>query len=224
MNISTRLLSLSGILIIASGLVACADLQMRPQPEPLPPEPVPPGAVSPGPNGMHSWSAMLGPTSVPAGWQVIPCDNPTLLCVYVDGDIVGTVELFTETVAGSSFGAKLAEAGGDQDVALKAWATDFYASMEQDRTMGAPTLKFSSQAPEVAPVGSLSGIRYSFSTSHDNGTLADYSLGYAATDGTTLYVIATGLIVGDPTGSFSDYEAMQQFEPHLAEIIAGLNL
>ncbi|MBD0336260.1 MAG: hypothetical protein ICV62_12285 [Cyanobacteria bacterium Co-bin13] len=224
MNIATRLLSLSGSLLIIASLTACADLQMRPQPAPLPPEPVPPGAMSSIPTDLPSWSAILGSTSAPAGWQVSPCENPTLLCVYVDGDIIGTVELFTETVAGSNFGAKMAEAGGDRDAALRAWATEFYTSIEQDRKLGAPTLQFSSQAPEAVPVGDLSGIRYSFTTNHANGTLADYSLGYAATDGTTLYVIATGMIAGDPTGSFSDYDALQQFEPHLAEIVEELTL
>lgn len=216
----TSVLPLSGLLLVAVGLLGCAGMQTQPQPEPLPTD----QATSATPRELPSWSAILGATSAPAGWQVSPCENPTLLCIYENGEIIGTVELFAEPVAGSAFEAKLEEAGGDRVRALQGWLADHYATIESDRKLGAPELKFTSESPEPAAVGSLEGLRYGFTTTFANGNLADRTRGYAATDGTTLYVIATGVISGDPTGSFFSVEAAQQFEPYLAEIVAGLRL
>jgi hypothetical protein len=44
------------------------------------------------------------------------------------------------------------------------------------------------------------------------------------TDGTMVHVFVTGVISGDPSGSFSDEELVETFEPHLDTIIQGLKL
>lgn len=233
MKLLTSILPLSGLLLATVGLLGCANPQTQPQPEPLPTEQAGPASTNSDsaatgdatlPAEQPGWAAILGETSAPAGWQVSPCINPTLLCVYENGEIIGTVELFVEPVEGSNFGTQLAESGGDQARALEAWVADHYNTIESDRKIGAPELKFTTEAPEPAAVGSLPGLRYGFTTTHANGNLADRTRGYVATDGTTLYVIVTGVINGDPTGSFSNIEAAQQFEPYLAEIVAGLTL
>ncbi|MBD2155295.1 hypothetical protein [Leptolyngbya sp. FACHB-16] len=230
MKPSLRSLSLLGLLVIPFGLMACADLQMRPQPAPPSPDAVSspgntasaPGAVAPS-SVPVSWSQILGETSAPEGWRVEPCVNPTLLCVYEGDEIVGTVELFTEPVEGSQFGNILAEEGGQPIPALRRWIELHYETIRSDRQIGMPTTRFTSEPPEETAVGNLPGLRYGFTTTHENGALIDRSIGYMATDGTTLYVIATGMISQDPAGSFSSQEKTQQFLPHLAKIISGLN-
>jgi hypothetical protein len=204
-------------------------LQMRPQPAPVPPETRSstdpssiPEAVTPA-SVPVSWSQILGETSAPEGWRVEPCVNPTLLCVYEGEEIIGTVELFTEPVAGSQFGQILEEEGGEPVPALQRWIESHYETIRSDRQIGIPTAQFSADPPEQVAVGNLQGLRYGFTTTHENGVLIDRSIGYMATDGTTLYVIATGVISQDPTGSFSRDEQAQQFLPHLAKIISDLN-
>lgn len=231
MNMLTRSLPWVGLLLITTGLIACTKPQVQPQPAPLPEDALSDGAIdaaetapSEDPAQDLSWSAILGPTSAPAGWQVTPCDNPILLCVYEGDDLLGTVELFTETVAGSTFETMLAEANGDRIQALTTWSEQHYATLEQDRKMGDSTVTFSSVPPEEVAVGGLPGLRYGFTTAHANGALIDRTFGYVTTDGETLYVFVTGVISGDPGGTFSDNAVAQQFEPYLADIIAGLNL
>jgi len=212
---------------MATGLIACSDMQTRSQP--LQAEVVSADAVTQSPSDTisaampGSWSAILGPTSAPEGWQVTPCDNPVLLCVYRGDALIGSVELLAQPVAGSEFEAMLAESGGEPVEALQAWAVSHYEVIGRDRLLGDSAIQFSSAPPEAVTVGNLPGIRYGFTTTHANGVLIDRAIGYATTDGTTLYVIVTGVISQDPSGSFSSNEDAQQFEPYLAAIVQGLN-
>lgn len=228
MKSSLRSLSLLSLLVIPLGLMACT-MQMRPQPAPIPPENISSSGTSPVPEAVApssvpvSWSQILGETSAPEGWRVEPCVNPTLLCVYEGEEIIGTVELFTEPVAGSQFGQILEEEKGEPVPALQRWIESHYETIRSDRQLGIPTAQFSADTPEQVAVGNLEGLRYGFTTTHENGVLIDRSIGYMATDGTTLYGIATGVISQDPTGSFSSDEQAQEFLPHLAKIISGLN-
>lgn len=118
----------------------------------------------------------------------------------------------------------LAAAKGQRIEALNAWVADHYGIIERDRKVGTPTSKFVAEPPETVTIGSLPGLRYSFSTTQANGTVDDRSVGYVTTDGTSLYVVAMTATDGDHSGSFSSIKVAQQFEPYLAEIVSGLKL
>ncbi|HEY9762969.1 MAG TPA: hypothetical protein V6D07_10610 [Trichocoleus sp.] len=219
-------LPLSGILLLASGLIACTEPQTQPQPT-LPPETgsvSTPEATTANSSAPVDWSTILGPTAVPAGWRVSPCENPSLLCVYTNSEIVGTVELFHHPVAGSNFAPMLAEAKGQRIEALNRWVDEHYATIERDRNLGAPEMDFVADPPAEVAVGSLPGLRYRFSTMLANGSVGDRTVGYVTTDGTRLYVIAMTAMDGDDSGAFSSTEVARQFEPYLADIVAGLKL
>jgi hypothetical protein len=213
---------------------ACAQLQPIPQPGnlPQPSETAPPeGGESKSP----SWSKILTKVSAPDGWQVYPCDNPTLLCVQENGQILGTVELITFPVKGSHFSTMLATAGVSTDSfnvknpkvleALKLWVEDHYNIVKRDRESNPDgKLIFSSTGPENISVGRLPGLSYKFQTIHANGTLFERTVGYVTTDGNNLYLIVVGLTPGDFSGTFSDNIKLGKFEPYLADIIPALNL
>lgn len=234
MKIALSPFALAGLLLASVGLIACSDLQMRPQP--ATPDQISSSTdsngtlneTSPSPSNETSapapvsWSSILGSTSAPEGWRVEPCVNPSLLCVYQGEELMGTVELFSQPVAGSEFERILAEAQREPIVALRRWTDIQYESIRRDRQIGDSTIRFAAEPPEEVAVGNLQGIRYGFTNTHANGVLIDRAIGYAATDGTTLYVIATGVISQDPTGSFSSDEDAQIFLPHLATIVQNL--
>ncbi|NEQ27599.1 MAG: hypothetical protein F6K28_53070 [Microcoleus sp. SIO2G3] len=205
------------LMVLASSIAACS-MQPAPLPAPLPQpsQPATPTAIA--------WNTILRTNSAPEGWQVSPCENPTLLCVRSNGQIVGTVELFTSAIAGSEFEQLLSEADGSREKALQAWVQNFYDSIERDRATGIPDVRFTSQPPTAVSIGQLPGLRYEFASRRSNNALYERMIGYVASDDDTLYVIVTGMINGDPAGTFSNDTDLQQFEPHFDRIVAGLNL
>lgn len=210
-----RCCQISLLMMLASSITACS-MQPAPPPAPQPSQSTTPNAIA--------WNSILRSTSAPEGWQVSPCENPILLCVRSNGEIVGTVELFTSSIAGSEFEQLLREAGGSREQALQAWVQNFYDSIERDRATGISDVRFTSQPPTAVSVGQLPGLRYEFASRRSNNALYERMIGYVAADDDTLYVIVTGMINGDPAGTFSDDAALQQFEPHFDRIVTGLNL
>jgi hypothetical protein len=206
----------AGMLLLSTALVACSGLPIAPPPDPTPATPT---AAVPG--TPRTWADLVGTTSVPLGWTVRPCDDPTLLCVKAGQNLVGTVELITYPVAEIPFQK---DAAGSNTQALKGWVAEHYDSIKRDRAQADPRLIFLAKPAAEVPIGRLSGLRYGFTIRYGNATLAERTIGYVATDGTTLYLFVTGLTNGDPSGAFSSDAALREFEPHLAEIIAGLSL
>lgn len=228
-------LSFAAVTVTLTGtIVACAAIQPSPQPGNLP---QPSETVTPqtGERKSLNWSNILTKVSAPDGWQVYPCDNPILLCVKENGQILGTVELITFPVKGSDFSSMLATAGVSTDSfnvknpkvleALRLWVEDHYSTVKRDRESN-PDAKFifSSTKPENISVGRLPGLSYKFQTIHTNGTLFERTVGYVTTDGNNLYVIVAGLTPQDPSGTFSEDVKLSKFEPYLADIIPTLNL
>ncbi|HBE17326.1 MAG TPA: hypothetical protein DDW51_06860, partial [Cyanobacteria bacterium UBA11367] len=87
---SLQRLSLTTVTVTLAGTIAACALQPSPQPGQIP---QPSETVSPqtGDSQSLSWSKILTKVSAPDGWQVNPCDNPLLLCVQENGQLVGTV-------------------------------------------------------------------------------------------------------------------------------------
>lgn len=179
---------------------------------------------SPAVNQFTSWADLLGPTSAPEGWQVGPCENPTLLCVEADGEILGTVERFSYPLSDVNLQGGAPKTPEAQRQFLEAWVADHQSTIEQDRAGADPALRFTSDLPVSVPVGSLSGLRYGYALSDAEGVVRERTVGYVATDGDQVYVFATGVITGDPTGPFGRESDLSAFEPHLATIIEGLRL
>lgn len=213
-------------ILTAVGLSACADLQMQPQPAPITsPQPDVNGEAIAPPADTLSWQFMLGTQSAPAGWTVEPCVNPTLLCVFENGDIAGTVEAFSQPITELEEQSMLAD---DQDAivmaGLTAWVEDFYGAMERDRQTLNNDLIVTAAPPVAVTVGGRPGLHYSYVTTRTDDAMFDRSIGYVTTDGRNLYVFMAGIIPGDPTGTFMSEAQLDQFEPHLAPIMAGLTL
>jgi hypothetical protein len=171
-----------------------------------------------------SWADLLGPVSAPDGWQVEPCENPALLCVRAEGEILGTVERFSYPFGEASWPGAVPQTPAAQRQFLDIWVADHYAAIKTDRAGADPNLQFAPDSPEPARVGSLPGLRYGYTITHPNGVVYDRSVGYVATDGDQIYVFVTGLISGDPSGSFGNTEDFAAFEPHLNTLMEGLRL
>ncbi|MBD2105538.1 hypothetical protein [Nodosilinea sp. FACHB-13] len=222
MSLSLRRPALAGIVLVSNVLIACTEVPpMAPQPDP-PPET---GAVVTEPIAPTTgWADILGPVSAPENWQVEPCVNEVLLCVEANGDLIGSVERFSLSLDDANLqgGSPVTEESRRQF--LQAWVADHYLALERDRKTGNPALTFTSEPPQDIAIGSLPGLRYGYTITHPNGALFDRGIGYVTTDGNLIHVFVTGVISGDPSGSFSDEAAVEAFEPHLDTIIQGLRL
>ena len=207
--------AVTGLVLLCTVLPACTGAP-----------PTPPMTENPAPaeGAIADWADLLGPVSAPDGWQVEPCENPVLLCVRAEGEILGTVERFSYPLSEVSLQGGAPKTPAAQRQFLEAWAADHYATIERDRAGADPDLQFAAEAPEPANVGSLSGLRYGYTITHPNGVVFDRTVGYVATDGEQIHVFVTGVISGDPSGSFGNEADLAAFEPHLAPLMAGLRL
>ncbi|MBW4481315.1 MAG: hypothetical protein KME14_02105 [Tildeniella torsiva UHER 1998/13D] len=213
MKTSTRFPTLVGISLLTTALLACS---------PAPPQETPvPQDEAATPSG---WANILGPISAPPNWQVEPCVNAVLLCVEDNSELIGTVERFSHPLSEVPVQGGLPLPAGSELEFLQAWVSDHYRTIEADRQVADPALQFVGETPVVMTVGTLPGLRYGYTITHPNGVLFDRGIGYVTTDGTMLHVFVTGVISGDPSGSFSDETAVETFEPHLDTIIQGLRL
>ncbi|MBD2108613.1 hypothetical protein [Nodosilinea sp. FACHB-13] len=219
MKIPTRFPTLVGISLLTTVLLACSA-----SPPSTPPTPPETPASQTDPATSSSWADLLGPVSAPPDWQVEPCVNAVLLCVEADGELIGTVERFSHPISEVPMQGGLPLPEGSELDFLQAWVSDHYRTIEEDRQIADPALKFVGETPVAISVGTRPGLRYSYTIEHPNGALFDRGLGYVTTDGTMLYVFATGVISGDPSGSFSDEGLFETFLPHLNTIIQGLRL
>ncbi|MGB3310074.1 MAG: hypothetical protein WBG32_01270 [Nodosilinea sp.] len=214
--------ALAGIVLVSNVLIACTGL---PPTATTPEQPLETGAIVTDPAApATSWADILGPVSAPENWQVEPCVNEVLLCVEASGDLIGTVERFSYPVSEVDLATGETPAAGAEQEFLQAWVAGHYAAIQRDRSVADPALTFTSDTPQDIAVGSLPGLRYGYTITHPNGALFDRGIGYVATDGDWVHVFVTGVISGDPSGSFSDEAAVEAFEPHLDTMIQGLRL
>lgn len=211
---------MAGMLLLCTVLPACTGAA------PTAPITEDPAIEEPtGVNGeITGWADILGETSAPDGWQIIPCENPVLLCIQTDGEIFGTVERFSYPLSEVTLQGGAPKTPEAQRQFLEAWVADHYETIRSDRAGADPNLQFAEETPASVPVGSLAGLRYGYTITHPNGAVFDRSVGYVATDGDQVYVFVTGVISGDPSGSFGNEADFATFEPHLATMIEGLRL
>ncbi|WOD39569.1 hypothetical protein [Nodosilinea sp. E11] len=215
MKLFPQLPAVAGMVLFCMVLPACTG---APPPSPIAESPAVVNAAT------TDWADLLGPTSAPENWQVEPCDNPVLLCVTANGEILGTVERFSHPFSEESWPGAVPTTPVAQRQFLEIWVADHYAAIKSDRAGADPNLQFSAVPPAPARVGRLPGLRYGYTITHPNGAVFDRTVGYVATDGEQIYVFVTGVIGGDPSGSFGNEADLAAFEPHLATLIAGLQL
>jgi hypothetical protein len=147
-----------------------------------------------------------------------------LLCIQADGDILGTVERFSYSLYDLNLPGGPPKTPEAQQQYIETWVADYYDTIEADRAGADPNLQFAAETPEPAQIGSLTGLRYGYTITHPNGAVFDRTVGYVTTDGEQIFVFVTGVISGDPTGSFSDVESLETFEPYLNPLMEGLRL
>ncbi|NEQ33903.1 MAG: hypothetical protein F6K04_23395 [Leptolyngbya sp. SIO4C5] len=203
-------------------LMACS------QAPPMPQSGIPDTASSPtsatSTEAAKSWADILETASAPAGWLVYPCDNPLLLCVEADGELVGTVEHLSYPLETVELQTPVEASAEEEFAFLQAWVAEHYDAIERDRQVGYANAIFAADTPTEISVGDLPGLRYGYSLTHANGTPIDEAVGYVTTDGERLHVFVTGVISQDPAGSISDPAALAEFKPHLDTIIQELLL
>lgn len=220
-----RFPALAGIGLMTAALLACAHWAPDSSPAPTPQPNAFSGSIPPTePAATPGWAAILGVVSAPEGWQVTPCDNPVLLCVAASGELLGTVERFSYPLGQIDLAAPVEPTEGAEIAFLRAWVAEHYAAIQVDRQIADSSLIFTAEPPTEISVGGLPGLRYSFAATHPNVTLFDRYVGYVTTDGELLHVFVTGVISGDPGGTFSDSAALTAFEPYLDDIIRNLSL
>lgn len=205
--------SLVGVLLTVV-LVGCSGIKPESVEPPVETEPTAAASLAP-----LAWRTRLQGLSSPAGWSVTPCDDPALLCISAGEDQVGTIEMMRYPLADLDVNLPANAARGE---ILAAWVANHYATLRAERVAADPRLVVLTRPAEVARVGNLPALRYQL-TIRRNDTLSERSLGYVATDGISLYLIATGVINDDPTSPFSSDAALREFEPHLAAMVSRLN-
>jgi hypothetical protein len=215
---------LAGVILCCTILPACAGASQPPSSPEVATPATPAIAPDRTPGATLGWADILGPTSAPEGWQVTPCINPSLLCVEAKGEIVGTVELIQYPASDAPQRGIAPLVPGEEQAFLQRLVDDYYTTIVQDRGGADPTLVVTPEPTEAIAFGSLPGLRYGLTTTRDDGTLFERMVGYMATDGDTVYLIVTGLINNDPTGSFSEASDFAAFEPHGEAIVEGLRL
>lgn len=197
---------------------------------------------SPIPTEGNIWQNILGSTSAPSNWQVSPCPgNAPLLCVSTQGKVLGTVEIGVYPLEKNPAFQKQLEAAGTPPsaqvdyqnpqyqtqllTALKAWATDHYNTIAQDRQVSyGKNIIFSAHPIQPVTIGKLPGIRYGFAGIKRQGGVQEQHIGHVTFDGAALYVISSAFDPASATGKFDKFEDWAIFQPYLNAIAAELQL
>ncbi|WP_317986586.1 hypothetical protein [Nostoc sp. MS1] len=193
-------------------------------------------------NQANAWQKLLGSTSAPSNWQVIPCaTEATLLCVTSQGKDLGTVEVIIYALKDNpNFQKHLIEVGisgsSAADLqnpqfqnkltnALQAWVADSYSRFTKDhQTKYANNSAFSTYPLQQVTVGKLPGMRYGFVRLKPDGGIQEQYIGYVTSDATQLYVITTSFNSSLSKGKFDNLANLAIFQPYLSAIAENLNL
>lgn len=197
---------------------------------------------NPNARAENTWQKLLGKTSSPNGWEVLPCkDNVSLLCVSANGKLLGTVEMGIYPVTNNpDFQKHLTEVGipfgSPVDLqnpeyqnkvikALQAWVADLYSTITKDRQAAkAEKIILSTYPPQQTTIGELPALRYGFVGIKPDGGVQEQQIGHVTYDGKQLYVITTSFDPGSVTGSFDKLENLAIFQPYFYAIAENLNL
>jgi hypothetical protein len=198
------------------------------------PTEVPPELAS----NLFAW--LLGPTSAPEGWTVLPCQGyPFALCVSKENELVSILPMTLDPIETMpEFQVMLAEAGVSpgplnlQDdsqmsrvqVALAEFVEGYHESIEADRAgRYGDQIDYIRQSNESTYLGTLPGLRYGFAGVRTDGTVYERWISYLAFDGQLLYILAAPYSP-EAFGAFPTDEDLQAFLPHFAVILAGMQL
>ncbi|CCH67802.1 hypothetical protein RINTHH_16470 [Richelia intracellularis HH01] len=191
--------------------------------------------------GKNIWTSILGNTYLPKGWQALPCNDLSLLCVSANGKNLGSVAIEISPVSKQSkFQKMLVNAGissnnyadnrdpqYDEKVlkALRSWIDAEYSilSRKHQKNYGG-RIDFSAQPLEIVKFGKLQGIRYGFAGLEEGGKVLEKHIHYVTFDGKSMYVINTAFTPEDIPSRFSKLENLAVFEPYLGAIAASLRL
>ncbi|MGG6295168.1 hypothetical protein ACQ4M4_12315 [Leptolyngbya sp. AN02str] len=215
--------TLAAVMLLTNALMACSENVLSP-PQSNRFEMEVHSSSNASSTNLTGWSPILEPTSAPQNWQIAPCENPVLLCVYANGERIGTVERFRYPASEAAPLNEVALIQGSELSFLQALVENHYVAFEQDRRIADPALRFSADAPEAMVVGGLPGLSFGYLTSHPNGTSFERMVGYMATDGEMVYVFSTGVMNGDSTGLFTNEVDFRLFEPYLDDMMQNLSL
>jgi len=187
----------------------------------------------------NPWLTILGKTSAPAGWRVSACDRESsFLCVSRNTPL-GSIELQrwqfdNYPILSREFdkrglvpGLFVYDNPSDKAKVLEALRiviADYYKTIERDRaTTYGKGYKVRVQTPEEVKFGSVPGLRYGFTGIDATGKVREKYVSYMAFDN-ELKIIVTGYDPAAQSSVFRELANLEQFEPHLKEIVANLKL
>jgi hypothetical protein len=202
-------------------------------------------------NQDNIWKNLLQDTSLPAGWEIAPCqDKDSLLCVSANGKLLGTVGMeILPLKTQPNFQKMLLNTGIPIDkninyrspkyitqvtTALNTWVKERYGVLAKsgkyvydDNLKTAKTIDgilFSAYPPQPARVGKLQGIRYGFVGLKEKGGVGEQHTSYVAFDGEALYLINTAFNPTSSVAKFEELENLSVFQPYLNAVVANLKL
>jgi hypothetical protein len=174
-----------------------------------------------------SWVAGSGPVDLADGWRVRDCEGDApLLCIELDGDVVGTLSLdsypLTAEMAAADDETALAEA-------LRAFADSRAVGIADDRVAGCGGgYRFRAEPVVDVTMAGHPGVRYGFRGTED-GVLTEYVLSYATVEAGQIWIVvadgaADGGCMGDVELDLFDPVVLERFAPTLDRIVAGTPL
>lgn len=206
-------------------------------------------ATAPGPEagvgtdviGSNVFKFILGAVDAPEGVSVRACDwDAPVLCVLSNEEVVGQVELYmshletltdfqqtleSEELTPGSIDYRNAEQAPRIIAALRTFVEDYHKTFEEDRRLTYGEGKATYTRPETQDLrlGDIPGLRYGFVVSDNAGNLLERWISFGSFDGDVLYILSLHY---DPRShmSFRSDEELQEFEPYMREIAAGLKL
>ncbi|NJM99399.1 MAG: hypothetical protein HC800_21695 [Phormidesmis sp. RL_2_1] len=190
----------------------------------------------------NPWQWLLAQVSLPAGWQLSPCDPSTpFLCVQQDNETVGSIEIqrwevssypdFLADILNADLTPGLMTYDNPEHTekvraALKTQIEDYYETIRTDRlTTYGTRYAVITKEPESTHIGNLPGLTYGFSSVTKTGEVVERYVGYIAYNGNQhLYFITTGYDPLAESSTFAKLASLEQFEPYLKSVVEGLHL
>lgn len=190
--------------------------------------------------GSNVFKFILGEAVAPEGYSVQPCEwDAPVLCVLSGSEIVGQIELFMSHVETlPEFQEMLAKEGlspgsiDHQDsgqasgivAALRTFVEGYHKTFEEDRRLThGDEATYKRLDTQEALIAEMRGLRYGFVVHDKKGKVLERWISFAAFDGNILYIMVPHY---DPRShmSFRTDEEVQQVEPYMRQIVAGLTL
>ena len=179
--------------------------------------------TSPPATAVIDWDDAAMSIELADGWTVTHCEGSApLLCVALDGEVVGVVERFIADPHSYS----VFDHAADDDTNLRAIAADFIEAFAADRAAGCgEDYELEPIGPETFDWAGTPGLAYGFRGATEDAP-SEYNLQYSTlSHGRLIFLVAAAYDEGGCPGkddliSF-DTATLESFQPHLEALLAN---